>query len=51
MALETDGAVPKTVVDEGDDLSRHGDPGDLAGTGIVAMMSGDAGKVGPQLGS
>ena len=32
--LGTDGAVPKAVVDEGDDLSRHG----------------DAGKVGPQLG-
>ena len=42
----TDGAVPKAVEDEGDDLSRHGDPGDLAGTGAVAVMSGDANKVG-----
>jgi len=48
--LGTDGAVPKAVVDEGDDFSRHGDPGDFAGTGIVAVLSGDAGKVGPQLG-
>ena len=44
--LGTDGAVPKAGVDEGDDLSRHGDPGDLAGTGAVAVVSGDADKVG-----
>jgi hypothetical protein len=48
--LGADGAVPKAVVDEGDDLSRHGDPGDLAATDAVAVMSGDAEKVGPQLG-
>src|SRR5208283_24003 len=49
--LGTDGAVPKTVVDEGDDLSCHGDTGDLASTGAVAVVSGDAGKVGSQLGA
>jgi len=48
--LGADGAVPKAVVDEGDDLSRHGDPGDLAGTGAVAVMSCDADKVSSQLG-
>src|SRR5271166_5733119 len=48
--LGADGAVPKAVVDEGDDLSRHGDPGDLASTGAVAMVCGDANKVGSQLG-
>src|ERR1035438_2402502 len=48
--LGADGAVPKAVVDEGDDLSRHGDAGDLTSTGAVAVMSGDANKVGSQLG-
>jgi len=48
--LGADGAVPKAVVDEGDDPSCHGDAGDLASTGAVAAVGGDANKVGSQLG-
>ena len=48
--LGADGAVPKAVVDEGDDPSCHGDAGDLASTGAVAVVGGDANKVGSQLG-
>jgi mRNA interferase MazF len=49
--LRADGAVSEAVVDEGDDLSGDGDPGDLAGPLGVAVVGGDAGEVASELGA
>ena len=49
--LGADGAVSQAVVDEGDDLSSHGHPCDLAGAVGVAVALGDAGEVGTELGA
>jgi hypothetical protein len=43
--LGVDGVVPKGVIDGGEDLSRDGDPGKLAGAGGIAVVSAGAGKL------
>jgi hypothetical protein len=47
--LRADGAVSQAVVDERDDLSGDGDPGDLPRPLGVAVVGGDPGEVCPQL--